>query len=135
MVAQVRNSVRASARFSGPHAPWKVFSAVQAQTQFCSWSRRAGRGRAGPEVGRPLDRGRHLFSVGRIVVIPSTAADAADEVEQFPAYAPYAIPYVVVATLGVACVQVALVAVWGLLGMVRHGAIFTPREPRSPCSP
>ncbi|POX37339.1 DUF2975 domain-containing protein [Streptomyces sp. Ru73] len=61
---------------------------------------------------------------GQIVVIPSTAAD---EVEMFPAYGPYATPYVVVAILGVACVQVALVAVWGLLGMVRQGAIFTPR--------
>ncbi|NLU68908.1 DUF2975 domain-containing protein [Streptomyces sp. HNM0574] len=59
---------------------------------------------------------------GQIVVIPSTAAA---EVELFPAYAPFATPYVTVAILGVACVQVALVAVWRLLGMVRQGAIFT----------
>lgn len=35
-------------------------------------------------------------------------------------------PYVTVAIVGVACVQVALVAVWMLLAMVRRGAIFTP---------
>jgi len=61
---------------------------------------------------------------GQIVVIPTTAAD---EVDRFPAYAPFAAPYVTVAILGVACVQVALFAVWQLLGMVQRGAIFTPR--------
>ena len=61
---------------------------------------------------------------GQIMVIPTTAAD---EVDVFPAYAPFAAPYVAVAILGVACVQVALAALWRLLGMVRHGAIFTPR--------
>ncbi|WP_055557977.1 DUF2975 domain-containing protein [Streptomyces sp. NBRC 110028] len=61
---------------------------------------------------------------GQIVVIPTTAAD---EVGRFPPYAPYATPYVTVAILGVACVQVALVATWMLLDMVRRGAIFTPR--------
>jgi hypothetical protein len=61
---------------------------------------------------------------GQIVVIPTTAAD---EVDRFPPYAPYATPYVTVAILGVACVQVALVATWMLLDMVRRGAIFTPR--------
>ncbi|WP_413806339.1 DUF2975 domain-containing protein [Streptomyces sp. OE57] len=60
---------------------------------------------------------------GQIVVIPTTAAD---EVDRFPPYAPFATPYVTVAILGVACVQVALVAVWMLLAMVRRGAIFTP---------
>lgn len=29
VVAQVRNSVRASVRFPGPYAAWKVFSAIQ----------------------------------------------------------------------------------------------------------
>ncbi|MGA5293797.1 DUF2975 domain-containing protein [Streptomyces koyangensis] len=58
---------------------------------------------------------------GQVVVIPTTAAD---ESELFP---PYAVPYAVLAVLGVACVQVALVAVWRLLGMARHGALFAPR--------
>ncbi|QLH25674.1 DUF2975 domain-containing protein [Streptomyces sp. Rer75] len=61
---------------------------------------------------------------GQIVVIPTMAAD---EVDNFPPYAPFATPYVTVAILGVACVQVALVATWMLLDMVRRGAIFTPR--------
>ncbi|MDJ1138117.1 DUF2975 domain-containing protein [Streptomyces iconiensis] len=61
---------------------------------------------------------------GQIVVIPTTAAD---EVERFPPYAPYEVPYVTVAILGVACVQVLLVAVWMLLAMVERGAIFTAR--------
>ena len=60
---------------------------------------------------------------GQIVVIPTTAAD---EVDRFPPYEPFAVPYATVAILGVACVQAALVAVWMLLAMVRRGAIFTP---------
>ncbi|MER5358049.1 DUF2975 domain-containing protein [Streptomyces sp. NPDC002785] len=59
---------------------------------------------------------------GQIVVIPTTAAD---EVDRFPPYAPFAAPYVTVAIVGIACVQVALVAVWMLLAMVQRGAIFT----------
>ncbi|MFF9321423.1 DUF2975 domain-containing protein [Streptomyces sp. NPDC014735] len=61
---------------------------------------------------------------GQIVVVPTTAAD---EVDRFPPYAPFAAPYVTVAIVGIACVQVALVAVWMLLAMVRRDAIFTPR--------
>ncbi|MBQ0829062.1 DUF2975 domain-containing protein [Streptomyces tagetis] len=61
---------------------------------------------------------------GQVVVIPTTVAD---EVERFAPYAPYAVPYSTVAILGVACVQVGLVAVWMLLSMVRSEAIFTPR--------
>ncbi|WP_026930875.1 DUF2975 domain-containing protein [Glycomyces tenuis] len=61
---------------------------------------------------------------GQIVVIPGMAAE---EVERFPPYEPYAAPYVAIAVLGVACVQVALVAVWMLLGLVGRGTIFTPR--------
>ncbi|MFJ3233934.1 DUF2975 domain-containing protein [Streptomyces sp. NPDC086787] len=57
------------------------------------------------------------------VVIPTTAAD---EVDRFPPYAPFATPYVIVAIVGVACVQVALAATWMLLAMVRRDAIFTP---------
>ncbi|WP_030836406.1 DUF2975 domain-containing protein [Streptomyces hygroscopicus] len=60
---------------------------------------------------------------GQFVVIPTTAAD---EVDRFPPYAPFAVPYATVAIVGVACVQVALVAMWMLLSMVRRGAIFTP---------
>ncbi|OKJ40096.1 DUF2975 domain-containing protein [Streptomyces sp. CB01580] len=61
---------------------------------------------------------------GQIVVVPTTAAD---EVDRFPPYAPFAAPYVTVAIVGIACVQVALVAVWMLLAMVRRDAIFTPQ--------
>lgn len=61
---------------------------------------------------------------GQIVVIPATAAD---EVDRFPPYGPFAAPYVAVAIAGVACVQVALIAVWMLLAMVRRDAIFTSR--------
>jgi hypothetical protein len=61
---------------------------------------------------------------GQAVVIPVTAAD---EVERFPPYEPYAVPYVIVAILGVACVQIVLVAMWMLLGMVDRKAIFSPR--------
>ncbi|MER6105703.1 DUF2975 domain-containing protein [Streptomyces sp. NPDC001832] len=61
---------------------------------------------------------------GQFVVIPTTAVN---EVDRFPPYAPFAAPYVTVAIIGVACVQVALVAVWMLLAMVQRGAIFTPR--------
>lgn len=60
---------------------------------------------------------------GQTVVIPTTAAD---EVDKFPPYAPFAVPYATVAIIGVACVQVALVATWMLLSMVRDGAIFSP---------
>ena len=38
---------------------------------------------------------------GQIVVLPTTAAD---DVAQFPPYAPYEVPYVTVAIIGVACV-------------------------------
>ncbi|MEW2394488.1 DUF2975 domain-containing protein [Streptomyces sp. NPDC046862] len=66
-----------------------------------------------------------LFGLfGQIVVIPSAAAD---EVDRFPPYEPFATPYVMVAIAGVACVQVALVATWMLLNMVERDAIFTPR--------
>ncbi|MFF3273814.1 DUF2975 domain-containing protein [Streptomyces chrestomyceticus] len=61
---------------------------------------------------------------GQAVVIPSTAAE---EVDRFPPYAAFATPYVLVAIAGVACVQVALVAVWMLLTMVECDAIFTSR--------
>ena len=61
---------------------------------------------------------------GQLVVIPTTAAD---EVDLFPPYAPYAGPYVTIAILGVLCVQVGLFAVWMLLSMVERESVFTPR--------
>ncbi|WP_326807636.1 DUF2975 domain-containing protein [Streptomyces sp. NBC_01775] len=61
---------------------------------------------------------------GQILVIPNTAAN---EVDTFPPYEPFEAPYVTVAIVGVACVQVALVATWMLLSMVERDAIFTPR--------
>ncbi|MBT2409932.1 DUF2975 domain-containing protein [Streptomyces sp. ISL-12] len=61
---------------------------------------------------------------GQIVVIPTAAAD---EVDRFPAYAPFAAPYVAVAITGVACVQVVLAAMWMLLDMVERDVIFTER--------
>jgi hypothetical protein len=68
-----------------------------------------------------------VFAVGlfgQIVVVPTTGADA---VEQFPPYAPYAAPYETVAIAGIACVQVALIAMWMLLALVRRNAIFSTR--------
>ncbi len=56
------------------------------------------------------------------VVIPTTAAD---EVDLFPPYEPYALPHITASLLGVACVQVALGAIWMLLSMVERDAIFT----------
>ncbi|MFD9367723.1 DUF2975 domain-containing protein [Streptomyces sp. NPDC060020] len=65
-----------------------------------------------------------LFGLfGQLVVIPTTAAD---EVDGFPSYAPYAVPYTVVAIAGVACVQVVLAAAWKLHTMVELEAIFSP---------
>jgi hypothetical protein len=61
---------------------------------------------------------------GQIVVIPTTASD---EVDRFPPYEPFAVPYVTVAIIGVACVQVVLGAVWMLLSMVERDAIFSRR--------
>ncbi|MET9605273.1 DUF2975 domain-containing protein [Streptomyces sp. NPDC006512] len=64
-----------------------------------------------------------LFGLfGQLVVIPTTAAD---EVDRFAPYAPYALPYTVVAIAGVACVQVVLAAAWRLLTMVERDAIFS----------
>ncbi|WP_234436384.1 DUF2975 domain-containing protein [Streptomyces sp. NRRL S-813] len=62
---------------------------------------------------------------GQIVIIPGMAAD---EVDHYPPYAPYSAPYVTVAIVGVACVQVALAAIYMLLDLVRRDAIFTSRS-------
>lgn len=58
---------------------------------------------------------------GQFVVIPGIAAD---EVARFAPYERIALPYTIVAILGVLCVQVALVAVWVLLGMLRRDTLF-----------
>lgn len=64
-----------------------------------------------------------LFGLfAQAVIIPTAAAD---EVDLFAPYEPYALPYVVASILGVACVQVALGAIWMLLSMVERDAIFT----------
>ncbi|ARF73179.1 hypothetical protein B7C62_13545 [Kitasatospora albolonga] len=64
-----------------------------------------------------------LFGLfAQAVIIPTVAAD---EVDLFPPYEPYALPYVIASILGVACVQVALGATWMLLSMVERNAIFT----------
>ncbi|MFC4562995.1 DUF2975 domain-containing protein [Nocardiopsis mangrovi] len=60
---------------------------------------------------------------GQFVVIPGAAAEA---VAFFPPYAPFATPYITLAILGVACVQVALAGVWMLLAVFRRDAVFTP---------
>src|SRR4051794_28741477 len=61
---------------------------------------------------------------GAAVVIPTTAAD---EVDRFPPYAPYAVPYASAAVLALLCVLGALLAVSALLSMIERDAIFTPR--------
>ncbi|MFH8409207.1 DUF2975 domain-containing protein [Streptomyces sp. NPDC018019] len=61
---------------------------------------------------------------GQLMVVPTTAAD---EVDRFPPYAPFAVPYTAVAIAVIACVQVGLVALGMLLTMVERDAIFTPR--------
>lgn len=60
---------------------------------------------------------------GQIVVIPGAIAD---EAAYFPPYERIVVPYTVLGILGVACVQVALVATWKLLGMLRRDALFDP---------
>ncbi|WP_030160431.1 DUF2975 domain-containing protein [Glycomyces sp. NRRL B-16210] len=61
---------------------------------------------------------------GQIVVVPVTAAD---EVDLNPAYAPYQVPYTIAGIVGIACIQVVLVAAWVLLGMIERDAIFSAR--------
>ena len=66
-----------------------------------------------------------FFSLfGQIIVIPTTMSDS--EGIWFPV-GMVAEAYAAVGILGVACVQVAMVAVWMLLAMVERDAIFTPR--------
>lgn len=69
--------------------------------------------------------GAILFGLfGAAVVIPTTAAD---EVDQFPPYAPLQVPYTIMAVLALLSVLTALVAVLALLSMIDKDAIFTDR--------
>jgi hypothetical protein len=61
---------------------------------------------------------------GQTVVVPGVASE---ESQLHLELAYLAVPYAVLAVLVVACVQVALVAVWMLLSMVQRDAIFTER--------
>jgi Protein of unknown function (DUF2975) len=68
-----------------------------------------------------------IFAIGifgQTFVIPTIATSAA---QQFPEFAYLQVPYSILAILAVACIQVAIVAVWMLLSMVRAEAIFSER--------
>lgn len=60
----------------------------------------------------------------QIWVIPTLAQENA---AQFPEVAFLAVPYAAVVILGIACMQVALVAVWKLLSLVERHTIFNQR--------
>lgn len=62
--------------------------------------------------------------LGQVFLVPVVAADLANT---YPEMADLRAPYTVVVNLGLGCVQIALVAVWVLLSMVRGNAIFTAR--------
>lgn len=67
-----------------------------------------------------------VFLIGlyaQLVVIPTTAAD---QVEQFPSYAPIQAPLVTAAIVFVACGQVALIGLGMLLLRAARGAVFRP---------
>lgn len=57
-------------------------------------------------------------------LVPVVSADFA---AMYPEVAFLRVPYTVVVNVGIGCVQVALVAVWVLLSMVRRNAIFSER--------
>lgn len=65
--------------------------------------------------------------VVQAVVLPLFAVEAAREL---PEVAYLKVPYLILTIGMVACVQVALVAVWALLGMVRGRVIFNERAVR-----
>lgn len=62
-----------------------------------------------------------------VIVIPTTAAD---DVAQYPPYAPYRVPFVTAAVLAIAGLIGALVAGWMLLSMISRDLIFTARAIR-----
>jgi hypothetical protein len=57
----------------------------------------------------------------QVVVIPTTAAD---EVELFPPYESVRVPFVTSAIIFVACCQLMLVALWGVLQRAAEGTVF-----------
>jgi Protein of unknown function (DUF2975) len=61
---------------------------------------------------------------GQILLIPLLGSSAA---MQFPEFAYLQIPYSILGILAVTCAELALVAVWMLLTMVRREAIFSER--------
>src|SRR5690242_12910271 len=64
------------------------------------------------------------FLVGlyaQVVVIPTTAAD---EVTFFPPYESVRVPFVTFAIVFVACCQLLLVALWGVLHRAGKGTVF-----------
>jgi hypothetical protein len=66
------------------------------------------------------------FVVGlfaQVVVIPTAAAD---EVAFFPPYESVRVPFVTFAIVFVACCQVLLVALWGVLDRAGKGTVFEP---------
>jgi Protein of unknown function (DUF2975) len=61
---------------------------------------------------------------GQILLIPVISGS---EAALFPEFAYLQVPYSILAILAVACVELALIAVWVLLSMVRREAIFSER--------
>ncbi len=68
-----------------------------------------------------------LGSVLAQVLLPLAAAE---EGTYFPEVADVAVPYAGVGILVIACIEVALLAVWRLLSLVNSGIIFTGRALR-----
>ncbi|MGA7206536.1 MAG: DUF2975 domain-containing protein [Specibacter sp.] len=62
--------------------------------------------------------------LGQMVVVPGFASESA---AAFPEVALLAMPYAFVAIVVIACMQVIVLAIWRLLTMVQHDAIFTGR--------
>ena len=62
--------------------------------------------------------------LGQALVIPVVAADQA---AMWPEVAHLRWPYTAAAVAAVACVQMALVAIWALLAKVEHDEVFTDR--------
>ena len=62
--------------------------------------------------------------LGQIWVVPTLAQENAS---QFTGVAFLAAPYAAVAIMGIACTQVALVAIWKLLSLVERHTIFNQR--------
>ncbi|MDA1362307.1 DUF2975 domain-containing protein [Glycomyces luteolus] len=66
---------------------------------------------------------------GQVVVVPNAVLEAVTDSfwGSYNELHPYVVAYTVVAILGIACVQVALFALWRLLSMIQNGAIFSDR--------